>query len=1515
MNLERHLLAAQTPKYISGAAGTPRGRANRVKGIDLQTQPFKVAHQRVTLDVDMATKSIQGFTELIIVPLSGSLKTVRLDAREMQIKEIYVNGSRLTNYIHRDMLYINDPERFEDAIDSKHVSVWDMYSREFNMHLHHLLREKLNYIFGEVSLDPLLHPDRIDILNTEELRIALPENLRLEVSDKHNSPFTPSRSKGTLGGEAYTPISIGIEYELLNPKSGFNFVCDGDDKRLWHAYTTNSDYHVSTSSWVPCIDNLWERSTWLIEVSIPRTIKDIGKSGKDTDQTKQQDEHEGDEHDDDDDDDPDNEDLVVCTGDMANTKEMPHSSDVSRKTVSWSIFNPVCAHHVGFAVGCFKSMELADLDDKDVPNVVDEDNEEEVDVDKEESSLVVMLYYLAGWEEQAKNTCIFANNALNFFAKEFGAFPFNSYGIIFVDGPSYPYNNFSGLSVVSDKVLYPPNVIEPMLTTTEEILECITSQWSGINMVPLTYNDFWVTIGIAKFMALQYLEKLMGVNEFRFQIRKKMEAIVAKDQGKPPIGNLTLQAPISEYDLEFVRLKAPMVLFILDRRMTKTDKLFGLFRVLPKIFLQAMSSDLPNGGLSTLHFQHVCERVNRNRLETFFRQWVYGVGTPSFQITHRFNKKRMLIEVVIRQTQHHRQNDIHSTPDTFIENSLSFLESHPTHPQQNLFLGPMTIRVHEADGTPYEHIVDIKDTVVKFDVMYNTRLRRLRKNKDEDGNPIQVFTKLGDVLESEEDVRNWHFTEWPKRDEDVFDAFEWLRVDTDLEWIGTFDVRQADYMYALQIQQDRDIEAQIAAAEFFGRQEKATSVYCTILTRTLMDPRYFYGVRIAAARALASLSNTKNNFMGIDYIIKSYKTLFCFENSSIPMGNVFGDFGRFFLQKEVPLILSAVKDDDGVSPSRVKSMLFNMLKYNDNSNNEFQDCFYINGLVHALTKAIIPTRADKRFVDFHLERETNTIAHSKELTFISKVVDEINRIQKLDAWMPSYHNVVSIACVREKIMLARHNLLDINFEELLGLTRPANSLEVRVLAFEGLFLLGGLKNKHILKYYLETILLDQLMANSRNQLIQALVTAVGEAAIHGTPSMIDDPEFKSLEKILETGTEGGGIAPNNMVVIEEAQSSEMASQRDAVARATIKGAIELLRRDLSVGRGLRDILWELLHTSLLSYVEKKNVFFLCEILYQEVDSFPVIISVPCVPFEELKKKIVAKNLGGGQVVIKREGRFKISLSTKILLGSSHKYGSRQSNRNFRTRSNTNVETADAPPPEPKVTLKLSHAPLSKPVEIEEVKLDNVVVKRDPAHPNVVKIKFANRSLAEITQSGPVVTNNNYKVTVWLSRFEAGPYLRLCEKTGKVELSNKPFDSASEKPGNDEAVVQNENAEEDGEPMQVEEIETVPTMDSVSEEMDNAPQEEKKTEPDEQNPEEFKNEEQEDAKHEESPERADVVLNLEEPATTPRGVPGVEKETPIEDEEPSESITQEKEAASEITEKPKPKLKLKLSLKR
>lgn len=1591
-------LAVPTPKH-TGQSGTPKARGNRVKTGNLQTQPFKVAHQRVNLHVDLAQKLISGFTEITLMPLSTSLRVVRLDAREMKIKKIYINGSPCANYIHRDLLYVNDPAVFEECVTSKSINLWDVYAPNFSVHQHHLLRQKLNYIFGDIIADQY-NPDKLENTNTEELRIILPDNLKIELVDANSfhSPtsvpgLTPlqMRTKNTLS-DSYAPIQIGVEYELINPKEGVNFVSDPNvNKKFWHVYTVNSEYNVSTSSWVPCVDNLWERNTWSFEISIPRSTKNIpdlsalkaessapendemeidGESENVTNENAESEKEtsNADEIDDEDDDDSENYDLFVCTGDINTTKETPHPTDLTKKIVSWSVFNPVCAHHVGWAVGSFQSCELSDFNDgTGAPEPQEDGFEEFEEIEKDESTTSVTLYYLPGQEDLAKNTCIFAHKAIDFFLKEFGSYPFTSYSIVFVSGPCFPYNNFAGLSVLSDSLLYPPDVIEPMFKTTEDILECIAGQWSCINIVPQVFNDIWCTVGIARFMAFQFMRVLMGLNQFRYQIKQKMDKIVRDDVGKRPLGLHSLTFPVSEADFEFLRLKAPVILFILDRRMTKTDKSFGLSRVLPKIFLQAMSGDLQNGTLSTQHFQSVCEKVNRNRLESFFKQWVYGVGTPIFNITQRFNKKRSLIEVVIRQVQVHQVKVTDPKSESFLDESLTYINDYPVYPIQPTFLGPMTIRVHEADGTPYEHIVDIKDNVVKFDVQYNTKFKRLKRNKEDNNEGIPVFAKLGDILDSDKDMSEWNFEEWPKRDEELLDPFEWLRVDTDFEWIARFNVKQPDYMFGSQLQQDRDIEAQIAAIEYFGNQAKPSTIYCTALTRTLMDDRYFYGVRIAAARALAELSRASNGFAGLNYLIMAFKKLFCFEDSTIPKSNYFDDFGKFFLLKALPEILSSIRDDDGKTPTRIKGLLFNLLKYNDNSNNEFQDCFYVCDIIAALTNAVIPITTELRFFDYHLEKENAASVFSEDQDFINKVVQEINRIQKLDSWVPSYQSRVSLTCIEQKIRLAQHAFFDFSFEKLIFLTSKKLSYDIRCMAFKGLFMLGGLKNSHVLKYFLEVCLLEDGSPYFRTNLIKALIDSVNEAAVHGTPSMYDDPEFQSLERLLDTGP--GGANQANMVVIEETQSTDMNTRRDALARASIKGAVDILRRDLSIGKGLQRLLWELIHSSLISLFDRRMVFMLCELLYDETDSFPISISVPCVPFEELKKKIVAKNLGDGTVVIKREGRFKILLSTKILLtlGKSRIGAKRESeraaaaNRNTRTRSNTNVEEVLLP--EPKLRIKLTsssvaEAPsealgdtetaatevLDEPVDeniaevvdeaadepiVEEI-VDNQpdaeepLVSRDPSNRMSLKLTFRRHKLAplddvETITNGESTDLSNFTIKFTSSRairrlrsFNApNRFVKISTRRGRVSVSATPFDEGETKVKKEPDLnpeVKLEDVKDVGEEEEAEK-ETSETSKAVSMEIETA--KEKSVEPVQAS---------EQAK--EAPRVSKVRSNSpfsRDPSPVKKRKTAVyihgEKSGTL---SPTTTSPPEEEAAPEVkteeVEKPRPKLKLKLTLK-
>ena len=40
----------------------------------------------------------------------------------------------------------------------------------------------------------------------------------------------------------------------------------------------------------------------------------------------------------------------------------------------------------------------------------------------------------------------------------------------------------------------------------------------------------------------------------------------------------------------------------------------------------------------------------------------------------------------------------------------------------------MTIRIHEADGTPYEHVLDIRSPFKRYEVPFNTKYKRVRRN-------------------------------------------------------------------------------------------------------------------------------------------------------------------------------------------------------------------------------------------------------------------------------------------------------------------------------------------------------------------------------------------------------------------------------------------------------------------------------------------------------------------------------------------------------------------------------------------------------------------------------------------------------------------------------------------------------------------------------------------------------------------------------------------------------------------
>jgi len=138
----------------------------------------------------------------------------------------------------------------------------------------------------------------------------------------------------------------------------------------------------------------------------------------------------------------------------------------------------------------------------------------------------------------------------------------------------------------------------------------------------------------------------------------------------------------------------------------------------------------------------------------------------------------------------------------------------------------MTIRVYDDEGTPYEQTIDIRETVHRTEIPYNSTRRAKRKRKDAhaltNGDlPIplpehDVVLSLGDVLSSPEEMRDWKLVDWSNDEEEKMslDAFAWLRIDADIEWICHIDLGMPEWMWAAQLQQDRDVIAQYEVRTF-----------------------------------------------------------------------------------------------------------------------------------------------------------------------------------------------------------------------------------------------------------------------------------------------------------------------------------------------------------------------------------------------------------------------------------------------------------------------------------------------------------------------------------------------------------------------------------------------------------------------------------------------------------------------------------------------------------------------------
>ncbi|WPH02308.1 Hypothetical protein R9X50_00517000 [Acrodontium crateriforme] len=1186
------------------------GFVEEVGEVPAQSPPeYTILKQRVDLDFDFAGRSLIGTTEITIQPLVRDLKNIRLQCRQCQPSAIQAGG--ITARFEYDDPYRR--LRMPAAATS---------------HQHEMLKEKIHK-----SLQPAPEP---------ELLITLPSKLKIQ--ELHVDPSTALSQYNSVSslqkqetdalaaldtptgaaphGPQFAPIKLFIEFTVDNFRDGLHWVGFEElDKRFPYVYTKSEPWAGNSSCIFPCMDDATSRCSWEISITCPKTLGDafrrtrpsaehnhkVGQSadkdvemanGMEDARTKRTSKSADDNKYliDIDEVDAELELVVVCVGELAD--DVIDMDDESRHTVSFSLNDPVCARHIAFAIGPFEHVDLSTSRDAEAEERLGR------------SAVKVDAYCLPGRSEECRVTCFPMTRAIDYFGINYGSYPFSSYQMLFVDDFVHDTVAAAGLSICSSNLLFPYDIMEPLEQNTRKLIRSLADQWAGVNLVPKEQTDAWAVAGIAGFMADLYGKVLFGNNAYRWQQKLAAEKVYDDDVDRPSIYELGHLLKLDVSIRQFLDLKSTLVLFILDRRLMKSSGSTGVARIINRILLNARTGNLTNGELSTADFQRTCEKLgHNNKLEPFFRQWVFGSGCPIFLVQQKFNKKKLVVEMTITQMQLKRETKPAFEPSNFMREINEFVRDVWAPEPQAVFTGPMTIRIHEADGTPYEHIVDIKEGITKLDIPYNTKYKRLKRSRRQkeramadgtqgEGGDDALLYCLGDILDSPEEVRSWNLAEWTPEDEEKMgqESYEWIRIDADFEWIGKIHLVMPLYMYISQLQQDRDLVAQYESMRYLlGSNPHHVSL--TILVRTLMDRRYFHGIRAMAADGLAILAKDRVMEIGQYHLQKAFAELFCFPGEIMPKPNDWTDRTNYIIQCAIPKAMSKLRDETGKVPMAIRRFFVDKLKFNDNSNNEYSDCHYVATLMNCLSDSLVASHRKPEVMQvFHFGDDDDAIMEPEnpDADFEKEAVGEIERYRRIDEWITTYQNVYSVTALKCLARLTTAGIVKDKTREVLQYTRSANADFVRLDAFRCLSETGVTRKMPMMKYLLHSIA-DAPSPFFRDRLTQIFGEALGHLAL--------DDAKAALEAQAPP-------PPDNDGLVLEQEASNEALKLEANRKTSPEGALLALKSELSGDETFNKALWHVATSSYLSVDEIAAFCNIAALLYEPISSCRVVLRLP-----------------------------------------------------------------------------------------------------------------------------------------------------------------------------------------------------------------------------------------------------------------------------------------------------------------
>lgn len=299
-------------------------------------------------------------------------------------------------------------------------------------------------------------------------------------------------------------------------------------------------------------------------------------------------------------------------------------------------------------------------------------------------------------------------NSLNFFQNCFGSYPFDH-----LIATEIPYNHgqaFTGLLHLSWVTFQQESKFKGESFRAHEV----SHHWWGDMVGWNTYHDQWLSEGFAKYSGAWYAQLSLKDNskffgELKFWRKNILGGHKIRESDGTKAGPLWLGSRLnSSRSFDYYTLvyeKGAFVLHML-RNMLMDFKTFSddKFSSMLKDFV----STYYGKNASTSDFQKIVEKHLEQKMDWFFRQWVYGIEIPKYVYSYSTQKVGDKFEVTLKVRQENVSPDFKMQVPVVVvykQEGYSVFRVWVDKPEVEVKLPPVSMEVKEIVFNPFESVL------------------------------------------------------------------------------------------------------------------------------------------------------------------------------------------------------------------------------------------------------------------------------------------------------------------------------------------------------------------------------------------------------------------------------------------------------------------------------------------------------------------------------------------------------------------------------------------------------------------------------------------------------------------------------------------------------------------------------------------------------------------------------------------------------------------------------------------